>query len=622
MLATFMTQNSLKTLPYSLKALIIEFLPHLDYPKIQLISKEFYFILSTDCELWGKSIFFQLLSSPSSPYDSFEEDLLNKKPTIHEARINLNAITNAKDLIVEYYNIKKTSQSLFSCIIGEPQAHELTEELFECLRNPNYPLPILKRDVHYFPTNTTFQNFLTEIYFGLQNKSFPVNQAQTIIRSIIEELSASQDSFKDLKELVSLRWYLFDSLKSKQDKNLTLELYQTIYNIIKNHCEMIQALLDKIKDHEGFLSEYIRLWKSFVLIIIEINRMFCPFSTFFNEISNKTIQGLSNLPEFSIWRIMVKIWLNEVFYPLIDKLHNAFRSTFIKTVTEDFSFNLFEPLLLINPEENNNQSEAIKYQILKEVYGDFIASDTQGDREERLELIKEMYLAICDLSYNEFSIFYWQCSSVDPETPKGILDSIIVQDTLQLYECCKKFLFKNSPQTIKLLKSSVEVSKGLFGKEVAYKVEEGQAAVLKDYLAEVFNNIIEHLDDKKILPAGSNSSPMINFDGILRTLDIKSSISPHEEKLKNMVCRVIEKDYHHFDVYMKMIMESKDQLMIVEREREEIFREIMERGFVQVQSGYEHFFTLNKDPLSTCFQMLNEEQDEGIKEMVRKDLMV
>jgi len=213
---------------------------------------------------------------------------------------------------------------------------------------------------------------------------------------------------------------------------------------------------------------------------------------------------------------------------------------------------------------------------------------------------------------------------VDPETPKGILDSIIVQDTLQLYECCKKFLFKNSTQTLKLLKSSIEVSKGLFGKEVAYKVEEGQAAVLKDYLAEVFNNIIEHLNEKEALPfAGChNSSPTINFDGILRALDVKSPLQHQDEKLKNIVCRVIEKDYHHFDVYMKMINDSKDQLRNVEKEREEIFREIVERGFVQVQSGYEHFFTLNKDPLSTCFQMLNEGQEEGIKEMVMKDLMV
>lgn len=55
------------------------------------------------------------------------------------------------------------------------------------------------------------------------------------------------------------------------------------------------------------------------------------------------------------------------------------------------------------------------------------------DLEATSNLLKDFYTSISDLSYNEYSVFYWDCLKPSKCTPKGNLDMQVMEDAANLY---------------------------------------------------------------------------------------------------------------------------------------------------------------------------------------------
>lgn len=604
----------MQIIPKDLKTLILEFLPFTEYPKLRLVCQDFCVILDTTPRLWAKQIFSQYLDPRGEKLDMFELELYEERPPIAEDGLDFDRMKDAPELLKSHFAIKEKCKQFLEIFLQPGDCKQLVSHVFSSFTSPNYPVPTLKKDIHFFPTNTLFQNFLTETYFGLLNKPCPNDGRQAMVSDIMKFIEKSLvDNQLPTGRLVSLRWYLFDSFtkEGRSDADLLSGLYEIIYKMAKNYCEMVFACLKVVKRSEDLLSEYIRLWNGYVITTIEVNRIFLPFSNFLNKIYKSNCQGFPNFPEFSIWRIMVKVWLNEVYGPISPKVHQAFRVALMSLRTQESSFDFFEPSPSL--EEGENQS----YQILTDFYGaKRLEPEAETDRDEKFRLLREVYQGLCDLSYDEFTIFYWNCAPVKHDTPKGVLDSMIIQDTCQLYECCKRFLFGYSKEISEFLKTDVELMESLFEKELSSKSQEGQVLAIKDFLTEFFNSMTKKTEfeefyckcfDEDI----EEKSSGVNFGAISKLLDpqniMKEKIGT-DKKFRLALSQVLGKKSSQFNFFLNLLENITEEIERDYQERDEILRETMEKGFIQVDEKFESFFSLNKNPSYTHLLTLSEEE--------------
>jgi len=617
-------QNDMQIIPKDLKTLILEFLPFNEYPKMRLVCQDFCAIIDTTPRLWAKQIFSQFLDPRGEKLDMFEMDLYEERPPISEDQLDLERVKNAPEILKEHFAIKLKCKQLLDIFLQPKDCKQFLSHFLSSFSSPNYPAPTLKKDIHYFPTNTLFQNFLTEIYFGLLSKPSPNDGRQSIVSNIMKLIEKSlMDSQVPVGKLVSLRWYLFDSLKpSEGEADLLTELYKIICAMTKNYCEMVVACLKVTKRSEDLLSEYIRLWNGFVITTIEVNRIFLPFSNFLNKIYSSNCQGFPNFPEFSIWRVMVKVWLNEVYTPISPRVHQAFRVTLMSLRTQESSFDFFEPSRL----EENDSTDSQNYKMLTEFYGaKSLEPECESDREEKFRLLREVYQGMCDLSYDEFTIFYWECAPVKHYTPKGTLDSIILQDTLQLYECCKRFLFGPSKEITNFLRTDVEQIESLFGKELSAKSQEGQVLSIKDFLSEFFNSAMKNVNFEEVYQCFDETDEIvdsknseINFGGITKMLDPKGTLKEKlcsDKKFRGALNKILGKKSLQFNFFLNYLENTNKEIDDQYQERDEVLKETMERGFVQVDEKFESFFTLNKNPSYTNLLSLisSDENQAGVE---------
>jgi hypothetical protein len=72
------------------------------------------------------------------------------------------------------------------------------------------------------------------------------------------------------------------------------------------------------------LTAYSYLWNKFVKGIISMDKKYKPVADCMNDLCKNLMPNYPHYPKFSIWRLMVKIWHNEVLKPTKNILNKVF----------------------------------------------------------------------------------------------------------------------------------------------------------------------------------------------------------------------------------------------------------------------------------------------------------
>jgi len=448
--------------PDTLITSIFEYLPLSDYPNVSLTNKRFHQLTKESYTMWSKHSFSKFIDwslEDQCKSESLVSPLRAKKCLYTE-------IIEPNQTIQAHFQIKSEWDKFFCSYLTMEQKETLLEEIFEVLRNPPAPFPRLKRDTMTFQTNSFFQNFLTEVYFRLNKKCLVKDQRHILLGQIVrqmcenpeesslneeEETEESEDPSKNL------------ALISKHPNNAA-KLYKLIYLMAQNHCQMVRGFLSSIEEPLVFLEQYTRLWKNFVLVTIDLDEVFTSLSDYINDLYNQENGCSSELDKFAIWRLLRKVWTNEVFSKV---------SSCLVEIINSLIFNLHQK----KDKESKNDK-----------------------REETIEVVQEVYHSIGDLSYDEYSIFFWECQPAPLNSPKGIIDSQILISINNNYHQIGLLKEKNEGLLTSIFKEDRKLIKVLFGKELSYNVTELQTVFLQNSLESVFNSALESVDNTQSAP--------------------------------------------------------------------------------------------------------------------------
>jgi hypothetical protein len=514
-------------------------------------------------------------------------------------------------------NIQREWNLFSETLLPVNQEESLIKELIYVLRNPLPPFPCLKRDTQCFKTNSMFQNFLTEVYFELNKKCYLKDKRSMMIEKIVDNLSKNC-SENNAEDLANIRWSLFNTeietelgsghqniqessilkkrtgnktKKSKQFKikkyrqkrrihqndfktseestesavNRQLEeihdrtndaskLFELIYLLAQNHCQMVRSYMASIQDAKTLLSEYTQLWETYVMVIINFDEIFSSLSDYASQVySNKFDK---NSGKFPIWKLMTKAWTSEVFLPL---------SACLAKVLCSISFDL----------RNKKHSQSTRMSSCGRVDGKFEKED-----QKVMCLVQEVYNAISDLSYDETTIFFSDCASTNPQTPKYLLDSQILNNLMQLYKR-NELLENNDSNTLKsVFEDDVKLAKELFGRELKYQVLDLQSHFLKNELLEIYSEI-EVSDEKENLKSRGR---MMNFKKIYSAFEI--SQEQQIEKIKSHQAEISEeilKECPLFEDFVDVIIHLKEALQVENYKSKQRAMCLLQKGFYLAQ---------------------------------------
>jgi len=633
-------KNPLESLPDKIKALILEFVGLKDYANISVASREFNAILSDHSTLWAKYICDDFMNATSSEAPAAFKEQFTPNKELKEGQISHSSMVRAKEQIISHYQTKGRMKVFLEQYFDAKTSKSFLDEMMRLFKDPCFPSPVYKKEAQSFPTNTVFQNFLTEIHFGIQGKTLFQSSRQKVVVELvkrIEEQLAKRDV--DTKELARLRWYLYDNNEDKEDEqeeeekvskaregllqkrlarektsehiafqpnysaesysnsNNTYmitaleELYYIIYAWIENYCAMICDYLTALKNPYLLLSEYSRLWNKFALITIELNQVFQPYAELFSKLYEDKCSHLPNFPEFSMWRLAIKIWMDEIQNAFGYYLNESFRYILKKTRGEEklIEYNL------------KNTKSSTDNDLPEEDSGFKDQYDLNKQKLKRI--LKGYYGAMDDLSHNEFSIFYWDCDNEAKTEPKVSLDSLIVQDSQNYYEECRKVISYNQNYFKKLLKNDYELVGDIFGELFNLELKKLQTAMIKDLLYKEFTAAILEVEKNqtKDLKANDDQKPKVsevNFEHVLKLLKAEGIVDNNyfTTEKKEKIAAVLSRDHQSFNAYLYHLTEGQEDVETQNKEMEDkkYFRYI--RGFTLTDPRFKSFFELGRVP--------------------------
>jgi len=393
------------------------------------------------------------------------------------------------------------------------------------------------------------------------------------------------------------RKFLFNlDMHSQQENNdnYAERFYWMMQDLTENHCKMIFAYLKILQNPYLLLIEYTRLWNKFVLLIIDFTQTFLPFANAFNKFYEKECSELPNFPEFSTWRLMVKIWYEQVYCNLNYYLAEAFRSILMMTRSQEKFAHTQKSSFFVKAYE----TEAGLYNHF--FYNFLLKSQNEVTRDEVFRLLRDYYQAISDLSYNEYTIFYWDCNASMKGTPKERLDSYIFQDSQKFYDYCKTCIFHNTDNFKSFFDSDLQIIENVMGQPFALELQKQQILTIQSLLENIFLSAVKAADCC-YFPDQQQQGEVynINLSEISKFLNIDQGISldlslNHHKKL--LVSSALSKQAKVFSASLFYIAEKQRLMEDRIQEFDEIRGHRYLRGFSLTDERYSKFFELGQNP--------------------------
>mmetsp|Transcript_32494 Transcript_32494/g.56183 ORF Transcript_32494/g.56183 Transcript_32494/m.56183 type:complete len:394 (-) Transcript_32494:3196-4377(-) len=239
----------------------------------------------------------------------------------------------------------------------------LADDFFETLRDPQLPLPKLRREGVCL-LNTTLQEMLADACQSEPDQMCMPSLTASVVQQLDNFFTELLDEFDvqtKIDQLLIARWNLrrpkatkFDlhntnllsstastlvTVRSTYDESslentyinfplkeaepFLLRLYNTLKTSSSFYCKVYGELLKCHGELVEMSSHYVITWNAFCGAISKLDADYKAFSLLVNDVSNTLQEDMPKCPQFSIMRLMVIQWRRKVFAPLKESLLQA-----------------------------------------------------------------------------------------------------------------------------------------------------------------------------------------------------------------------------------------------------------------------------------------------------------
>ena len=185
-------------------------------------------------------------------------------------------------------------------------------------------MPCLRREGKNF--QTVVQDLLgNALNDQLGNFSLP-NQSELIIQGLFDNEESLKNEFcpdKHLMDLNRARWIIkkkYCKGREKWGKNsiFLCRMAKVLRNCFKAHCRIVKKKLSGLSNVHELLSEYCvqvrnKQWEAYTSNISVFESTFSPFCKILTELYDVVVPTKAKTPPYSILRLMIVTWRQEIF---------------------------------------------------------------------------------------------------------------------------------------------------------------------------------------------------------------------------------------------------------------------------------------------------------------------
>jgi len=410
-----------------------------------------------------------------------------------------------KKLVIDGFQCRKNFAEALSNLGSQQDVDEFLNYFNETLKQPLLPLANLKRETILCSAQTIFQNKLSEVLYEdsgmvVKKLAFP-SLSEELINELknLEDKIFKENTLGNKENLIKARWYSFENkqtetsevspqgekcffvkglaktltssrsldstndevLSIKSNGNCLIDLYNCICSSITHFCGIVSCHLNSLDNTYDLLAEYTARWNTYVSSMIELENVFKTFTELLNKTYENVCQGYPCFPKFSIWRLMTKLWIREVY----EKSNLSFNlnESFLRILYNHRDKNIKESLNAnfsnLHLEQNNNEElPKCLYVNLKTKYkknstllyqnADQLSNSAPAcfDSFEDIEkkILSSFLQSVLDLSLNEVSIHYLDCTEILTNYPYQEIEEGFLKKSNEFYQDYQQ-LFTESP---------------------------------------------------------------------------------------------------------------------------------------------------------------------------------
>jgi len=410
-----------------------------------------------------------------------------------------------KKLMIEGSNCKKTFAEALASFGSQEKVETFLVYYYETLKQPLLPLANLKRETILCSAQTIFQNKLSEVLYEdsgmvVMKSNFP-SESEDFINELynFEEKILKEASFCNKENICKARWYALDqkfsesldespklvkpnltksfpnyfipskSLDSTNDevqsiKNNSvclLDIYNSICSTISHFCGVISYYLNSLDNIYDLMAEYTSRWNAYVCTMLELEQTFKAFTELMNKTYEHIFQGHPCFPKFSMWRLLTKIWMREVYEK--SNLNFSLNESFLRILgnhreknvkdclNASFSNLNFEECksgelpkcLYVNLKTKNKKKSTLQYQNAHQLQN-IVPGCFEPNSEVEKKLLSCFLQSVLDLSLNEVSIHYLDCTEINTNYPYQEIEEAFLIKSDEFYNDYQQ-LFTESP---------------------------------------------------------------------------------------------------------------------------------------------------------------------------------
>lgn len=325
----------------------------------------------------------------------------------------------------------------------------------------------------------------------------------------------------ELPDLTKISNVSTEDLQATKTRNtLLINLYDALCSSLKHYCGVLHQYLSSLDDVYLLISEYSARWKLYVCTMLELEKKFAAFTELLNSQYETIFEGYPCFPKFSIWRLMVKIWMREVYEKsnlnriLIDsflKILSNYRESYMKE-----TFNNSFSKVNIDEEEVSELPKSLyiglKVMRQKSFHCQYNANLTNAAQkcfraspEMERDLLASFLQSVLDVSLNEVNIHYLDCTDIPVSYPYCELEEAILYQSNDFYQEYQQLFYESPEYFTHLLKADSTLLSNILIQKSSVKLERLQqekgVQVIQQFIAKKVDEIDEEQLRKEDKPA-------------------------------------------------------------------------------------------------------------------------
>lgn len=416
--------------------------------------------------------------------------------------------------------------NFMSKFVGSEAGKQFMSTINDILLRPALgPVP-LKRDCQTCETYSLFQSHLNDALFNLDAESSQLaddSEALNLTSEQQERLKCVKENDKSL--ILATRWYKTPQLEelSTGDISPLVESYLYLQEVFSSFCRLTSNYLKGIKNPFIFIAEYNTKWNNYVVAMKNIGCYLREYTAIMNEVYGKEYSEYPNYPRFSMWRLMAKLWYEEVFSSLDKKMVESFGLVLNDYINES-SYTLQSFI--------DSKSESIPEDIF---------SDSSFDVSNA---IGEFWNSVLDMGFNEKTIFNLTCTDLNEVQPVSSFCSAIRN---LLKEKCD-FLLESTnikhSQKVVIVKEVLETMESLIPHAVFPDIQqtltEGLRSIIVNFISdadvatpEEAERFIAGESNVKLLKWATSEATECTYPALMKHIQLyRSNKNQHENMLQ------------------------------------------------------------------------------------------